>query len=829
MTGRQGRFGEQLRRFREAAGFSQEELAERAGLSANGISALERGERKRPYPDTLRRLAEALGLTEAQRAELAATLRSRPEDPVPVVVQPTPGVAADLPGEPTPLIGRERESEVVRYLLTHSGSRLLTLIGPGGVGKTRLALHVARTVGSQYPDGVVWVPLASLGDPALVLPALAPQLGIKAATAGDPRDAIVSHLRDRRMLLVLDNFEHVLDAATDVADLLLACPTLCVLATSRAPLNVRGEQEYVVPPLELPPAERAELDEIASVPSVRLFVWQARQKHPAFELTEGNVGIVAEICRRLEGVPLALELAAARIKLLGVSDLLDRLDRALPVLTGGPRDLPARQRTMEGAIRWSYDLLDPTEQALFRRLSVFSGGWTLEAAEAVVCAPGALGLDTLEGMGSLVDKSLVRQVEAPDGSIRFAMLRTFREFGLARMDETGEIHAARRAHLEWYTAVAEATEAGLVGPGQTEWLDRAATEHDNFRAALGHSLPEVDELRGRLAGALWRFWWWRGHHAEGRACLDQVLASPHGLVSPWRAKALLAAGILAREQGDFDHAATHLEGSLAIRRELQDRPGSAQTLNVLGLLASDRGDYVRAAGYYEEGLALYRELGDTLGIANILNNLGIAAREQGDFARAAELYTESLPLLRAIGEKRGVANALHNLGRVARDQGDLDRAVELFGESLVYRQEVGDRLGYAMTINHLGNIARDRGDSRRAVERYIECLEIRRDLGDKLGCVKTVEDIAALAVGAGHAVTAARFLGAANAHRVALGAPVPPADREQHERIVARVREQLDAAAFDAHLGEGRSLDAEELVDEAVAWLAAFCDEVPGS
>src|SRR5690606_20610944 len=300
-------FGHHLRQLREAAGYSQGALAERAGLSPNGISALERGERKRPYPDTLRRLAEALGLTEAQRAELAATLRSRPEDPVPVVVQPTPGVAADLPGEPTPLIGRERESEVVRYLLTHSGSRLLILIGPGGVGKTRLALHVARTVGSQYPDGVVWVPLASLGDPALVLPALAPQLGIKAATAGDPRDAIVSHLRDRRMLLVLDNFEHVLDAATDVADLLLACPTLSVLATSRAPLNVRGEQEYVVPPLELPPAERAELDEIASVPSVRLFVWQARQKHPAFELTEGNVGIVAEICRRLEGVPLRSE------------------------------------------------------------------------------------------------------------------------------------------------------------------------------------------------------------------------------------------------------------------------------------------------------------------------------------------------------------------------------------------------------------------------------------------------------------------------------------------------------------------------------------------
>jgi predicted ATPase/DNA-binding XRE family transcriptional regulator len=814
-------FGQQLRHFREAAGYSQEALAERAGLSPNAISALERGERKRPYPDTLRRLAEALGLDDAQRTRLASSVSRAPKTPRPAApVLNELAVASELPSDPTPLIGREREIEVIKHLVTHSPGRLLTLTGVGGVGKTRLALQIAREVGVDFPDGVLWVELAPLTDPDQVMPAIAHAAGLKDRLVGNPADIVQAHLRERQVLLVLDNFEHLPDAATPMAGLLRACPKLALLVTSRAPLSVRGEQEYAVPPLELP-AEGHDHgpSDISDTPSAQLFTWLARQRDPGFQLDESNAPTVAAICQRLEGLPLAMELAAPKLKLLGAAGLLARLERALPILTGGARDLPARHRTMEAAIGWSYELLRPQEQALFRRLAVFSGGWTLEAAEAVIDGLDDAAADPLEGMAALVDQSMIRQMPHEGPSPRFTMLETLREFGIRHMETSSELEHARRAHLQWCLQLAEAGEAGLAGQDQPGWLQALETELDNFGAALAWTENDETEAQLRLAGALWRFWWWRGHLSEGRRWLSQVLERSGSRSSEGRAKALMADGMLALAQSDFPKAAQSLEESIGIRRITGDTRGLAQALNILGLLASSQGDFDRAQSTFEEALAFNHDVNDQFGIANVTSNLGNIARDQGDFRRAEGLITEGLQIYRELGHKRGIANALHNLGRISRDLGQVARAMELFQEALVLERELGDRINIATTLHNMGRIARDEGDVGKASRLLLESLNIRREMGDTLGVIKIAEDVADLAVGIGMGMEAAQLLGASSTLREKIGAPVPPADRPTIERVESALRDDLAPAHA---IMSGTTMNADQLARTAIAILTGM-------
>src|SRR5829696_4729372 len=557
----------------------------------------------------------------------------------------------NLPSQPTPLIGRERELGGVRELMRTEGVRVLTLTGPGGIGKTRLGLQVGAELLDEFEDGVFFVALATITEPALVPSAIAEALGVVEAADQPLEESLKGYLRPKELLLLMDNFEQVLGGAPLVGELLSACPELKVLATSRSVLRVYGEQEYPVPPLELPsPGRLPPIDRLSQYEAVRLFIERAKAARPDFSVTDENAPAVAEICIRLDGLPLALELAAARIKLLPPRAMLERLGSRLKLVGGGARDLPERQRTLRGTIEWSHALLEEGEQMLFARLAVFSGGRTLEAIEAVCDAKGDLPVDTLDGVSSLLDKSLLRQEEGPEGELRFVMLETIHEYARERLEASSEAGETRRLHAEYFLALAEEAGPELSGADQLACLERLESEHDNMRSALAWSLEKEPETTLRLAGALARFWEMRSYFSEGSRWLEAAL-----------------------RQSDHTEAATR-----------------APLLTEAGTFAWHRGDYERAGVLHRKALALYRGLGDEGGVAFSLNCLGAQHMEKGDHERAAPFLEEALALSRTIGDKRNTAGTLHNLGEVERQRGNYEQAKALGMESMALWREIED-------------------------------------------------------------------------------------------------------------------------------------------
>jgi predicted ATPase/class 3 adenylate cyclase len=712
----------------------------------------------------------------------------------------------NLPTQATPLIGREREVEAVCERLRSPEVRLLTLTGPGGTGKTRLGLQAAAELLEDYENGVFFASLAAVSDPALVTPTVAGVLGVKEAGSEGLLDKLKEYLRDKRMLLVLDNFEHLLEAAPMATELLGTAPGLKVLATSRTPLRLYGEHEFAVPPLALPDPRRPQpLGRLAQYEAVRLFIERARAVKVDFSVTNENAPAVAEICARLDGLPLAIELAAARIRLLPPQAMLARLSDRLRLLTGGARDLPERHRTLRATIEWSYALLDPAEQMLFLRLAVFAGGRTLEAMEAV-CNPGG-ELELLEGVETLLENNLLRREEGVGEEPRFLMLETVHDYAREKLEESGEAEAIKRVHAEYFLTLAEGA----------AWLaDRMEDEHDNLRAALTWALErEEGELGLRLAGALLPFWSRQGHWSEGRRWIEAALAKGRRSSAGARVNALNAVGWLAMWQGDINRASSAAEEGLLLSREVGDAGSVAINLRLLlGWTAELRADYKRATKLFEESLQLGRKTGDQWSIGAHLLHRGDVELDQEHYERAEAFYEEGVALSRGQGYTVLLADTLVNLGYAALLQGDQERATALNEEALtLYRGQGFRNARLEFPVDNLGWAALLRGDHKQAKTLHRESLVLCRELGNKLVAADSLQGLACVAGFGREDELSARLFGAADTIYEAQGISLLPAERKLREPHLTNAHDGPNEAAYE----EGRKMTFEEATEYALS------------
>ncbi|HEY3059269.1 MAG TPA: tetratricopeptide repeat protein, partial [Chloroflexota bacterium] len=678
-------------------------------------------------------------------------------------------------------------------------------------GKTRLALELAHLAEERTP--AVFVDLAPLDDPTLVVPAVADSVAVREQPGRPLQDTLAASLRQRQLLLVMDNCEHLVQACAEMAEALLrACPELTIMATSREPLGITGEIAWPVSPLGVPEPEAAP-EQLAAVEGVRLFLERARSALPSFALTDRNAPAVSEVCRRLDGLPLAIELAAARVRTIGVEQMAARLDDRFRLLTDGRRTAPVRHQTLRAAIEWSHGLLTEPERQLFVRLAVFAGGWDLEAAEAVCAGKDLQATAVLDLLARLVDQSLV--VVADTDYRRYRLLETMRAYASERLRDSGEEQVLRGRHLAFYTRFAE--DNRLVDT--PDELRRLYIELDNFRAALGWAAPpEALELQLRLAGALWWLWRTHGHVSEGRRWLEHLLAAAAAMpVTSARAEAVGAAAALARIGGDTERAAALLDEVLGLGDAL-DRETTARLLEHRADVAADQIDYARAIDLLERSHQVYRELGDEGDAVRTLGYIGELARRRGDVSRAEALLQQCLDLSRERGFSFGITFALNVLGLLARQRGDLDRAERLYAESLAGYRSAGVVPGMSAVLVNLAVVARERGQPARALELLGESLALKQQADDRSGGLARLVEVLAGTLGdQGQAHQAACLFGAAETLRQEIGAPVPPDERPEYERDVSHLKGSLDAAAFDQAWAEGRASPLERVVGQALA------------
>ena len=746
-------------------------------------------------------------------------IRDRLSDLQPTRAEDRP---SNLPAASTALIGREKEIEPVKQLLQRREVRLVTITGPGGIGKTHFATEIARELTDQFPFGVYFVPLATVSDHHVVASIIAQTLGVRESGSHHPQESLKHYMRKSvtgPMLLLIDNFEHLLGAAPLLAELLALAPGLKILATSRAALRVQGEKEFALPPLALPDCKTTtSLASLAECPAIALFVQRAAAVKPEFILTAENASAVTEICARLDGLPLAIQLAAARIKLLSPAAMRSRLASRLHLLTSGARDLPERQQTLRHTIDWSYDLLSEPEQKLFRRLSVFTAGFMLEAAESVCDTKQDLGLDVLDGLSSMVDKSLVRQIEQTDGELRFLMLETIREYGFEKLSSSGEEALIRKAHAAYYVVLAEDVAAEKEAGQVKTWMDRFEAEHDNFRAALDWLMDGKHTEWGlRLSTALFRFWEMREYFAEGRLRLEAVLQLPSTTAQETaRMRALFAAGVLAEEQGDYDASERLFRESLETARRQGDRQSVAVSLNALALLGRDMGKLHVANALFEESLELWKELGDRVAVARGLSNLAAVRKAQGSYQEAHSLYEECQAIFAELRDRTGIAWAFNHQADLLREQGDLPAARALYECGIAAFREVNDRWGIAGSLADLGNLTREQGDYAASGELYRESLSLFQELGHKRGIARGLESFAVLAAARADSERALRLAGVAAALRQSIGAPLTVNEQAKLDQCLEPARKKLSTAAARAAWLEGWVMPVELAVSEVL-------------